>query len=204
MGVKGLTWGVAILIILAVFFGGCGGKGPDWVTIGGAVRQVGLSYLGQRSKILLPVGEVRLIKEFTPHLDGEVRLQFISQPPMMIPTVMVGGVNWDEVTGNFQSFGLGLNYFPWETRAIGVELGAEIFRAEYEIESGVLRIADHFWGGGANLGLVGEIPLDQRWKCHLVWGGGYNFTASTSEATIEKAEVDLDGWYGTLGIKVRL
>src|SRR3989344_8747756 len=199
MEVKGLTRRSVILVALAVFLSGCGGKGPDRVTVGGGVRQVGLSYLGQRSKILLPVGEVQLTKEITPHLDGEARLQFISQPPMMIPTMMVGGVNWDEVTGNFQGFGLGLNYFPWETRVIGVKFGAETFRAEYRVESGVLRTTNRFWGGGANLGLVGEVPLDQQWKCHLVWSGGYNFTANTSEATIWKAEVDLDGWYATLG-----
>ena len=201
MGVKGLTCGTAILV---TFLGGCGGKGPDRVTVGGAVRQVGLCYLGQRSKILLPVGEVRLVKKITPHLDGEARLQFISQPPMMIPTMIVGGVNSDKVTGNFQSFGLGLNYFPWDTRAIGVEGGAEMFRAKYGTEYEVLRIADHFWGGGVNLGITGEISLDRRRKGHLVWGGGYNFTENNSEATIGKAGVDLDGWYGTLGIKIRL
>lgn len=197
MGVKGLTWGGPILII---FLSGCEGKGPDRATIGGTVRQVGLSYLGERREILLPVGEIRLTKEITPHLDGQARLQFVSQPPVVIPTMMVGGVKLDEVKGNFQSLGFNLNYFSWKTRAIGMEVGVEMFRAEYKL----LGIADRFWGEGVNLGRLGEIPLSQLDGCRLVWGGGYNFTGSTSEATIEKVGVDLDGWYGTLALAVEI
>ena len=204
MRVKGLTWRSAILVALAVFSGSCGGKGPARVTIGGAVRQAAVSYWGERGKILLPVGEVRLMKEITPHLDAQARLQFISQPPMMIPAVMVGEIDSEKIKGNFQSFGLGLNYFPLKSRAIGVELGTEIFRGEYEIEYRVFRLADRFWGGGVNLGVLGEIPLGQREKCRLIWSGGYNFIVSPTEATAQKAGVDLDGWYGALGIKIRL
>lgn len=122
---------------------------------------------------------------------------------------------WGKAERDFQSFGVGLNYFPLDTRLIGLEVGMEVFRAEYEMQGGLGPIRqitpDRFWGGGANLGAVRKIPLNKRGKWHFIWGAGYNFTPLESrfltgftETNTRKARVDLGGWYEIIGIEISL
>lgn len=89
-------------------------------------------------------------------------------------------------------------------RWLGLELGAEISRAEYKLRGhyGPLELvqSDRLWVGGLNLGVVGECPLTRDGRFKLCWGAGYNFTATRAR----RAEIDLGGWYGLVGLEISL
>lgn len=207
MRVRGLTnLATAGLLLLQI---GCAEKlqrgGFDRVSAGVTVRQLKGDHLGFRAKTTFPVAEIRATRKLTDNLDLSIRGQFTSGE------VEAGHRTAREVLhgqgqGNFEGLGLILTYFPLKTRFIGGEIGIEAYRAEYDMRGWSGRrlvkqtIADRFWGGGVNLGLTGEIPLDQKERWHFVWGGGYLFTATDAR----KANVDLDGWYGTAAIQVSL
>lgn len=189
---------------LLTFSGGCAEifdrVEPDRVSVGVTARQIEGDYRGLKVKTTMPVWEVRAKKKLIDsRLDAYGRIQFNQGTLKARHNVLEG-----KSRGYFENVGVGLNYFPLDTRMIGLEVGIETFRAEHKMQGGFGPIrqatSDRFWGGGVNLGTVGEIPLDKGKRWRFVWGAGYNFTDSNSK----KARVDLDGWYGIVGIEINL
>jgi len=109
-----------------------------------------------------------------------------------------------KVSGHFESLGLGVNYFPFDSRYVGFDLGVEGFYADYGMSGGKFRFRDKtpdsLFGYGFNTGVVGEIPLDKKRRFFISWGAGYNFT----DSFVKKANADFDGWYGFLGVGINL
>ena len=172
---------------------------PDRVSVGMTGRQVSGTYQGFEVKTTMPLWELKAKKKLQENLDAYARLQFNHGALSAGHSICSG-----EAAGTFTSIGFGLNYFPFDTRLFGFEAGVESFQAEYEMRGRLGPIKqvtpDSFWGGGFNLGLVGEVPLtkNERWK--LIWGAGYNFTTVESG----RAKADLGGCYGGLGIEIGL
>jgi hypothetical protein len=196
---KGL--GLLVALWLPVLVNGCG-EGteklkPDRLSVGITSRQIAGSYQGSKVNTMIPLWEVRAKKAAAKNLDAYARLQLNH-----------GAVTAEHPVyevkseGDLESLGFGLNYFPFETRLLGLEAGVEGFRAGYKMRGHLGPIKqvtpDSFWGGGFNLGLVGEVPLtkNERWK--LIWGAGHNFTATECG----RAEVGLSGLYGTVNIEI--
>lgn len=200
---SGLTRRVFVGLLTLTGTGGCveilERVKPDRISVGVTARQIEGAYKGFKVKTVMPVWEVRAKKKLADSLDAYGRIQF-NQGTLSAQHDIL----WGKAEGDFESLGVGLNYFPLDTRAIGLEVGLEIFRAEYEMQGGLGPIRqitpDRFWGGGLNLGAVGKISLDKKRRWHFVWGAGYNFT----ETDARKAKADLDGWYGIVGIEINL
>lgn len=172
---------------------------PDRVSAGLAARQLRGRHNGFKADAVIPLWEVRAKKRLTDNLDLYGRLQ-LNRGAVEADHPIARG----EGEGHLESVGLGLNYYPFETRAIGLDWGAEGYHAAYQMRGGFGPIgdqtSDRFAGLGTNLGLVGEVPLDKKKRWSLVWGAGYNLTATDAH----RADVSLDGWYGTLGFQLNL
>ena len=199
MGVKGMT---RIMVVgLLALSGGCGERLVDRASIGLAVREMKGGYRGFKVQTVMPVYEVQAKSKLAVNddLDIYVRGQF-GQGEVEAHHQILGGKG----EGNFSGIGVGLNYFPFDTCWLGFGLGAEVYRADYRMRGWYGPIsqatADRFWGGGANFGMTGEVLMAGNDKRRLVWGAGCNFTKTSSH----KAEVDLDGWYGTIALGIDL
>ena len=198
---KGL--GTLAVLWLMASVNGCGevveSIKPDRVSVGMTGRQITGSCQGSKVDTMMPLWEARAKKAAAKNLDTYARLQF-NHGALSADHPICSG----KAEGDFESLGFGLDYFPFPTRLLGLEMGVEGFRAEYEMRGrlGPIRQAtsDSFWGSGFNLGLMGEVPLakNERWK--LVWGAGRNFDAVERG----RAKVDLGGWYGTMAIEFNL
>ena len=193
--VKGLTSGAMIGALVCIV--GC-----DRVMVGGAWRHIKAEHEGFKANLVVPVVEVRAEKELTPELDVYLSGQLV-----------VGRANDQdyflriEGEGNFESLGLGFDYYPFRTRLIGLEVQAlEIFHAEYEATGKwwvfSRRERDEFSGIGSRVGLTGEFPSAPKDPCRLVWYGGYNFT--NTNIGRGRIDVDLDGWYVGAGLQFDL
>lgn len=196
---NGLSRGLATWLLILV----CGGceqiierVKPERVSAGIVARQLRGSNLGFKVDTVMPVWEVRAKKKLAENLDAYVKGQFNKGAVGAGHPIADG-----EGKGHFESAGVGLDYFPFKTRALGLEAGMEMYYADYEMRGGLGPIQaatpDSFWGGGGNLGLVGEIPLDKKQRCSLVWGVGHNFTATEAK----EARVNMSGWYGGLSLQ---
>ena len=199
VSVKGVTrWAMVGMLLVQV---GCTDKlrkeGFDRISVGVATRQARAEYWGMKAKMVLPVAEIRGKKKLTENLDLSLRGQF-SAGKIKFMDELHGEASW-----NFESLGLSLDYFPLKTRLLGGEIGMEVYRAEYDISGrlGSVRhqVSGQLWGGGVNLGLVGEIPLDQNDRWRFVWNAGYNLTTTHAE----HISADLDGWYAGASLQFR-
>ena len=164
-----MNWakGGEIIVGLAIFFLGLasGGCVPDRVAMGGGVRQIKAKVGGVDLKLLMPVGEIQLVKDFAKDKEGYLQLQFAEFTPNT--AMMAGG----EVKGQAQSLGLGMRWYPFADsevgRAIGFGAEGEVFRADYIIE-GVFahavkyEISDRLWGYGVTPSVVGELVFGQK------------------------------------------
>ncbi len=190
-------WAVALCGIACC--GGCDRKDLGKISLGGGVRQVRGEYLIKKTKILLPVAELKWQQEIKKDLDVYARLQAVGVSSNLGETLL-----GSEAKGEFQSLGIGINYYPFATRLIGLDLGTEIYRGSYRLAEDVgpvhLQIDDNFCGGGANVGGIGELKIGQWQDMELLWASGRNFTDTCGN----RGGADLDGWYFILGAKIAL
>lgn len=172
----------------------------DRVTTGMVWRQVNGRLGPIKAKMMMSAAELRIRQFRRADVDSYWRLQFCFKD-REANNDFLGA----DVGGDFASLGWGINYFPFNDfgrpvggRALGVDFGFEVYRAEYEIVwwGGPLagRVPDRLSGAGAYLGLVGEVLFVEPINGHLVWGAGYNLT----ETWAREAAVDLDGPYAFL------
>lgn len=187
--VKGLTSGVMIgALALTV---GC-----DRISFGGVWRQVQGRKYGLEAELAVPVIEVRAKKELAPQLDTYLSGQFaVGETEAQDYSITLEG------EGNLESLGVGFDYFFSKSRRLGLEMGTEVFHAEYGVTGkwGKLRHreSDQFCGYAFNLALIGEIPNNL-----LVWRIGHHFAKTQIEHS--EIEVDLNGWYVSLGLEISL
>jgi hypothetical protein len=151
------------------------------------------------AKTVAPVLDLRAKRELAPNLDLYGRLQFAKGR-------LDGHHDWlaSETSGHFESLGFGLDYYPLSSRRLGVEAGAELFRARHTMRGGwgpVVEVRpDQFWGYGANLGLTGTVPLEPGARWNLFWRAGHNWSVSESH----HAKTNLSGWYAVVGVEIEL
>jgi len=198
-----MTKGKLIAMCLLVFANGCGevveALKPDRVSVGITGRQIAGSYQNFKVDTTIPLWELKAKKKLRENLDAYSRLQ-LNHGALSADHPICSG----KTRGTFTSFGFGLDYFPFETRLLGFEVGVESFYADYRMMGRLGPIKEttpgSLWGGGFNPGLVGELPLtkDQRWK--LIWGISHNFTATKCRGT----KASLGDWSGGVGIEIRL
>jgi hypothetical protein len=164
-----------------------------------SARQLRGSNKGFKVDTVMPVWEVRAKKKLAENWDAYVKGQFNKGAVGAKHPIAEG-----EGEGYFVGVGGGINYFPFRTRAMGLDAGLEAYHSEYEMRGGFGPIreatSDHFSGGGMNLGAMGEIPLDKKQRWSLVWGAGHNFTVTEAR----EARVNMSGWYGTIGFQLNL
>ena len=190
-----------VMMAMAVTVLGLAGclRQPDRVGVSVSARRAKADLLGLHIDRVVPMAGARaewdLDKQLTAYLEVMAARGAASDQDPVIH---------GQVTGHLVSGELGLNYFPWPTRALGLELGLETNYAAYDIQGGwgpvQVELADKLLGVGLNLGLTGEVPLtrDRRWR--FFWGAGYHLT----ETSADRARIDLDGWYGQVGLKISL
>lgn len=169
------------------------------IVLGTTVRQISGQHQGFETETWIPVWEVRTVEPITDQFDLYGKIQIGHGAVPADHQILAG-----EAKGDFFAGGIGLNYYPLSTRLVGLDAGMEVFQAKYRMRASYGPLAmdesDRFWGYGANLGLIGQFPLDRQGRWHLVWGVGYSFTDSFAH----KASTNLDGWYGLIGISLTL
>ncbi len=189
---------ILVLIGLSGFLGACV-ISPDRGSLGLATRQISGKYNGMRAKAVIPLWELRAKQRLTDNLDAYAQLQFNQGGVQATHPVLAG-----QAEGSFVSGGLGVHYFPITSRVMGLDLGLEAYQARYRMMGRLgpikLTTPDQFTGLGLNLGAIGEIPISKSKDWRVVWGMGYHFT----ETFTRRADVDLDGWYGSIGIEITL
>ncbi len=107
-----------------------------------------------------------------------------------------------EVSGNLNSFGVGVSYFPFNQDNLSLDAGGEIFHANatFEGELGIFdgRVQDTIFGWGANLGATYEHPIKDN--VFFFATSGINFTDNTSK----RGRFDFDGFYAGIGLGITL
>ncbi|MEA1929370.1 MAG: hypothetical protein U9M92_00575 [Patescibacteria group bacterium] len=172
---------MAGLVALALFTStnGCGGAlknfEPDRISVGVGAREAKANFSVLDIDIVLPTIIVRIKKHLSEWLDVYVQAQ-----------VCQGGLHAQRsvlrarAEGYFAGVGWGLDWYLFGTRLLGLQVGGEIFWADYDIRGGwgpfQLRIDDRLYGSGLNVGLVGEVPLGKSGRWWLTWGACRNFT----------------------------
>lgn len=202
MRTKGLVSGV---VGLGCLIWGCEGKlenlKPDRMSAGVAVRQIRGHRSGFRVESPLPVWQIQAKKKLTERLDAYLQGQY-NYGQLSARSSLPGSDG--EVRGHFEAVRIGLQYFFDDSHLLGLDWGAEAFHADYDLHGGLgpikLTTHDELWGGGGNLGAVGEIPLTRDRRFELVWGAGYLFNA----ADTRRAHADLNSWYVALSFQINL
>lgn len=190
--------------------GGCG-KGmekwlPDRASLGAGVREGEGHYLLLKRHVVAPVVTLRGIKEINRKIEAYGELQLLRAQVSAESRGPLTGY----AIGQFASVGVGVDWFPdppwpdFPKRAVGLELGGEVFSASYDIYGQVgrtikFKVPDELTGASINLSVIGEIPLgkeaEKRGVC-LRWKAGYNFTTTHAD----QASVDLNGFSAGLSL----
>lgn len=107
-----------------------------------------------------------------------------------------------DVRGHFESFGVGVSYFPFEKKKnLSFDFGGELFYADIPSITGKIglfknEISDNVFGYGLNAGV--SLKKEIRKNISFVFSGGYNFTGNSSS----RVDYDFDGFYGFVGLRI--
>ena len=167
------------------------------IEFGGGVRTISGRYLGYKVE-QLPFSRVQVNHRLDEKTDVYRRFDYIQGELDAKRNILNGSV-----TGQFESGGIGIRHFPF-SKYWGVEMGVEAFHADYDMNGRLgqvkMKIPDSASGFGGTVGLISAVPLDKKEKVFLEFSTGYNFGKSWAE----KADVNFNGLYGTLGIRINL
>jgi hypothetical protein len=183
-----------IKLVVAVILLGVSG-----CSVGLAARELRGRHAGFRVKTVMPLYELRAKRALGEKLDATAWLQF-NEGAVKAEHLFARG----KATGTFGAGGVGLDYYPFPSRLFGLSAGLESFAASYRMRGNFGPLgqseSDRFFGFGVRLGFTGEIPLGRASRFHLLWGAGYGLSALQTHS----AAVDLDGWYGQVGLRFSL
>lgn len=107
-----------------------------------------------------------------------------------------------DIRGNMQSFGSGINFYPFKQRELSLDAGVEAFYANVQVIGSKFnlsaRVDDSVYGYGVNIGT----SYNKKIKDNLSFTAscGYNFTDNSTK----RISLDFDGFYGFIGLKVEL
>ena len=174
-----------------IFLGACNFDEPDKYKIGVLVREVKGRYQIIKERKIVPLLRAESFYGLTEKLDYSLRADFLS-----------GGFGFSDfgiehdIEGNMQAIGAGLRYKPF-CENFGIDIGAELFGADVEAR-GLTRVHDEVYGLGANVGCSAEFGLSEN--VGIIFSTGYNF----SDNFAGRINFDFDGWYGFVGLEIKV
>lgn len=158
---------------LGIALAGCAEHAPERVTVGVGARQIRASRWPVKFDENIPFVRVEGTRGINDELDVKYWVDLIEGE--------VGAERY-KMEGNFVggagAFGVGVRYFPFDSRVFGLDAGVETFQVSGSITGDFHGLKDkfseEFWGYGAHVGATVEFHLFRDKNGSI--SGGYNFT----------------------------
>jgi len=168
----------------------------DSFRTGVIVREVNAKYGLFKIKENMPMVRFQMNKKLDDHLDVYGRFD-VTRGKFRTSQYFIDG----SASGYFESFGLGINYYPLDSRNFSFDFGGEVFHSKVDLSGklgSIIKIPDEIWGFGLNFGVSGRLPLSEN--ISIIGSVGYNFTDNNSK----NVGFDFDGGYLFGGIEIGL
>ncbi len=176
------------LLALILLFSGC--SSIQDLKSGVVIRKAKISYGPFKVEKNIPCARIQSNNKINENLDFYTRFD-ITYGSLDAHPLFING----SIEGNMQSFGSGINYFPF-SRNLSLDLGTEIFHADTELEGNFSfikkRLDDSILGYGLNAGITLTYQLNNNFD--FFFSAGYNLTDNNSK----NVHFDFDGYYFSL------